>query len=122
MDNPNSLWAVLAILISTVGGVVAAWIGSRERRQEVEVPAEAPELVGADLQTISGLASAVTQLSSAHTAASTRIAQLEEREGETRERLAALWRYIRLLRSTIRGLGGVVPEPEREDRRHLIEQ
>lgn len=122
MDNPNSLWAVLAILISTVGGVVAAWIGSRERRQEVEVPDGAPELVGADLQTISGLAAAVTQLSSAHTAASTRIAQLEEREGETRERLAAMWRYIRRLRSTIRGLGGVVPEPDHEDRRHLIEQ
>lgn len=121
MDSANSWWAVLAIVISTAGGVATAWLGGRERRQEVEVP-EGAELAGADLQTISGLAAAVTQLSSAHTQASSRIAQLESRESETRERLAAMWRYIRLLRSTILGLGGVVPEPDREDRKHLIEQ
>ncbi|MGW1587335.1 hypothetical protein [Streptomyces sp. NPDC002386] len=116
MSNPNSYWALLAILISTAGGVATAWLGGRERRQEVEVPAgaEAPELVGADLQTISGLATALTQQS-------TRITVLEARDRDTRERMAALWRYVRLLRSTIRGLGSPVPEPDPEDK-HLIEQ
>ncbi|MGW8703402.1 hypothetical protein ACWGOK_41965 [Streptomyces eurythermus] len=118
MPEPEagSWWAAFAVTITTAGAVATAWIGSRVRQQRVEVPTDSEgEVEDSDLSTIAGLAAALTETMA-------RLAAVEARERDTRERVAALWRYIRLLRATIRGLGGEVPEPDRTDRRHLIEQ
>ncbi|MGW6739737.1 hypothetical protein ACWGDX_03140 [Streptomyces sp. NPDC055025] len=121
MDSPSSWYAVLALVITTAGGVITAWVG-RGRRQEVQMSEESPaELVGADLTTLAGIATVVSRQSQKLTAQEQKISHLEGEQAGTRDRLAALGRYIRILQTTIRQAGLPVPEPDPGDQ-HLIDQ
>ncbi|MFE2941051.1 hypothetical protein ACFXKG_18600 [Streptomyces sp. NPDC059255] len=121
MDEPSTWYGVIALLITTVGGIMTAR-GGRIRRQEVPVAEPEPaELVGADLTTLAGIATVVSRQSLKLTAQEQRIHQLEAEQAATRDQIAALVRYNRLLQGTIRRAGGVVPEPDPSDR-PLIDQ
>ncbi|MFJ2116625.1 MULTISPECIES: hypothetical protein [unclassified Streptomyces] len=122
MDSPSSWYAVIALAITTAGGVLTAWIG-RGRRSEITVSEESPpELAGADLSTIAGIATVVSRQSQKLTAQEHKIRDLEGEQAGTRDRLAALGRYIRVLQDTIRQAGLPVPEPPTADRQFLDQQ
>ncbi|MEV7422887.1 hypothetical protein [Streptomyces sp. NPDC091212] len=108
MDEPSTWWGVIALAITTVGGVATAWM-ARERPREVRVPEpSAPELAGADLSTLAGIATVVARQSR-------KISSLETEQAATVARLGALSRYIRVLQGTIRQAGLPVPEPDPSD-------
>lgn len=108
MSEPNSWWAVLALVITTAGGVLTAWLG-RGRREEVPLSEpEAPELAGANLSTLEGIAVVVSRQSR-------KITTLESHQQHTDRKLAAHGRYMRTLQQVIRSLGAPVPDPDPED-------
>jgi hypothetical protein len=101
VDSPETWLGLLALLVTTMGGVAAAWLG-RERRQELPLgEADPPELAGADLSTLAGIAQVVSRQS-------LKISALEAR-------VAAQGRYQRLLETTLRAAGLPVPTPDPED-------
>ncbi|RLL67002.1 hypothetical protein D7M15_09130 [Streptomyces sp. Z26] len=98
---------MLGLAVTAAGGVTTAWLG-RGREQLVRVPAAgADEPPPADLTTITGLATAVTQQQR-------QIDRMEARDG-------ALRRRVRSLEAALTAAGVPVPEPDPDDRR-LIEQ
>lgn len=115
MDVPNGWYAVLALFVTTAGGVLTAWVGrGRTTEQEIAVSERAPtELMGADLTTLAGLATVVSRQSQ-------KISLLETEQVTTTARLGALTRYVPVLRQTIQSLGGEVPRPDPADA-HLID-
>ncbi|MET9707723.1 hypothetical protein [Streptomyces griseus] len=101
--------SALGLVSLVVGGcfsVAVAWV-SRPRAQQ-EQPTDD------ELSSVEGIAQVVAGQGA-------QIHQLEQQHPGTVAQIGALTRYVRLLRSTITGLGHPVPAPSPEDA-HLIDQ
>lgn len=107
MSDVTTWYAVAALGVTTVGGVLTNYLG-RGRRQEIEVAEVPDELAGADLSSEAGVIAVVIQLSQ-------QVAELRSELTGTQARVAAQGRYQRLLVATIDTMGGTVPQPDPDD-------
>lgn len=113
-----TLYGLIAIVAGSVTSVVIALIN--RDRPEPEPPAvagpapAAEEIDDPDLATVADIARMVVRQGR-------RIRQLEVAQADDRARIGAMSRYMHVLKSTIRALGGSVPEPDPRDV-HLIDQ
>ncbi|MFD0053054.1 hypothetical protein ACFVHR_04920 [Streptomyces sp. NPDC127168] len=113
-----TLYGLLAIVAGSVTSVAIALI-NRDRGEPadpggVQGPAAAEDVDDPDLTTVEGIARMVVRQGR-------RIRQLEVAQADDRARIAAMSRYMHILKQTIRTLGGSVPEPDPRDV-HLIDQ
>ncbi|WP_262058506.1 hypothetical protein [Streptomyces sp. STR69] len=116
MGGDMTLYGLIAIVAGSVTSVAIALI-NRDRPDE-DPPALGlaivEDLADPDLTTVEGIARMVVRQGR-------RIRQLELAQADDRARIGAMSRYMHVLKTTIRTLGGSVPEPDPRDA-HLIDQ
>lgn len=111
MGGDMTLYGLIAIVAGSVTSVVIAFI-NRDRPD-----AESPPVLGPavpenvddpDLTTVEGIARMVVRQGRL-------IRQLQLADQDKQARLGAMSRYMHVLKTTIRTLGGSVPEPDPRD-------
>ncbi|MFH9215489.1 hypothetical protein [Streptomyces globisporus] len=116
--SEGTLYGLASLVVGGGFSVAVAWV-SRPRSARPE-EADAVEAERQELTTVEGIASVVVQQGRRIHQQDLRIDQLQEEQAGTVATVGALTRYVRVLRSTISGLGHPVPAPAPEDA-HLID-